>query len=139
MIDKPHKIVYEGTIALLLSLCIFMGYKIEQLEKTNHMEIKSKYYKPLDDRLTIKSSEIDGLGLFATEDLPVGENLGISHIYDERFTNQFIRTPLGGFINHSDTPNLKAYIDADFRYIKTLRHIKAGEELTLEYNLYNVK
>ena len=139
MIDKPHKIVYEGTIALLLSLCIFMGYKIEQLEKTNLMKVKSKYYKPLDDRLTIKSSTIDGLGLFATEDLPVGENLGISHVYDERFTNQFIRTPLGGFINHSDTPNLKAYIDADFRYIKTLRHIKAGEELTLEYNLYNVK
>ena len=139
MMDKPHKIVYEGTIALLLSLCIFMGYKIEQLEKTNLMKVKSKYYTPLDDRLTIKSSTIDGLGLFATEELPVGENLGVSHVYDERFTNQFIRTPLGGFINHSDTPNLKAYIDADFRYIKTLRHIKVGEELTLEYNLYNVK
>lgn len=103
------------------------------------MEPKTKYYKPLDDRLTIKLSGIDGLGLFAEEELSVGENLGISHVYDERFTNQFIRTPLGGFINHSDTPNLKAYIDADFRYIKTLRHIKAGEELTLEYNLYNVK
>lgn len=139
MNNKPHKIVYEVTIALLLVLCILMGHKIEQLEKTNHMESKPKYYKPLDDRLTIKSSTIDGLGLFATEDLPVGENLGISHVYDERFTNQFIRTPLGGFINHSDTPNLKAYINADFRYIKTLRHIKAGEELTLEYNLYNVK
>ena len=139
MIDKPHKIVYEVTIALLLVLCILMGYKVEQLEKTNPMESKPKYYKPLDDRLTIKASKIDGLGLFATEELPVGENLGISHVYDERFTNQFIRTPLGGFINHSDTPNLKAYIDADFRYIKTLRHIKAGEELTLEYNLYNVK
>jgi len=139
MNNKPHKIVYEVTIVLLLVLCILMGYKIEQLEKTNHMESKPKYYKPLDDRLTIKSSTIEGLGLFATEELPVGENLGVSHVYDERFTNQFIRTPLGGFINHSDTPNLKAHIDADFRYIKTLRHIKAGEELTLEYNLYNVK
>ena len=103
------------------------------------MESKTKYYKPLDDRLTIKTSTIDGLGLFALEDISVGDNLGVSHVYDERFKNQFIRTPLGGFINHSDTPNLKAYIDADFRYIKTLRHIKAGEELTLEYNLYNVK
>lgn len=139
MINKPHKIVYEVTIALLLVLCVLMGNKIDQLEKTNPMQPKPKYYKPLDDRLTIKSSTIDGLGLFATEDISVGENLGISHVYDERFTNQFIRTPLGGFINHSDTPNLKAYIDADFRYIKTLRHIKAGEELTLEYNLYNVK
>ena len=111
MNNKPHKIVYEVTIALLIVLCILMGYKIEQLEKTNHMEPKPKYYKPLDDRL----------------------------VYDERFKNQFIRTPLGGFINHSEVPNLKAHLNADFRYIKTLRHIKAGEELTLEYNLYNVK
>lgn len=139
MTDKPHKTVYEVLILILLILCILLGYKLDKLEKTNQMESKPKYYKPLDDRLTIKSSGIDGLGLFAEEEIAVGENLGVSHVYDERFTNQFIRTPLGGFINHSDTPNLKAYIDSDFRYIKTLRHIKAGEELTLEYNLYNVK
>jgi hypothetical protein len=139
MNNKPHKVVYEVLIVILLILCILLGYKLDKLEKTNQMEPKTKYYKPLDDRLTIKSSGIDGLGLFAEEEISVGENLGVSHVYDERFKNQFIRTPLGGFINHSDTPNLKAYIDADFRYIKTLRHIKAGEELTLEYNLYNVK
>ena len=126
-------------IAILLILCILLGNKVDKLEKTNQMESITKFYKPLDDRLTIKSSGIDGLGLFAEEEIAVGENLGVSHVYDERFKNQFIRTPLGGFINHSDTPNLKAYIDADFRYIKTLRHIKAGEELTLRYNLYNVE
>jgi hypothetical protein len=126
-------------VLILLILVILLGHKVDKLKKTNKMEVKLKYYKPLDDRLTISPSSIDGLGLFAVEDIPVGENLGISHVYDERFKNKFIRTPLGGFINHSDTPNLKAYIDADFRYIKTLRHIKAGEELTLEYSLYNVK
>tara|TARA_R110002096_G_scaffold424498_1_gene632467 strand:- start:2443 stop:2862 length:420 start_codon:yes stop_codon:yes gene_type:complete len=139
MINKPHKIVYEVIIVTLLILCILMGNKLDKLEKTNQMEPKTKYYKPLDDRLTIKTSTIDGLGLFASEDIFVGENLGVSHVYDERFKNKFIRTPLGGFVNHSDTPNLRAYINADFRYLKTLRHIKAGEELTLEYNLYNVK
>jgi hypothetical protein len=139
MSNRSHKIVYEVLIVILLILCILLGDKLDNLEKTNQMEPKTKYYKPLDDRLTIKTSTIDGLGLFALEDISVGENLGISHVYDERFKNQFIRTPLGGFINHSDTPNLKAHINADFRYLKTLRHIKAGEELTLEYNLYNVK
>ena len=139
MINKPHKVVYEVLIVILLILCILLGYKLDKLEKTNQMESITKFYKPLDDRLTIKSSGIDGLGLFAEEEISVGENLGVSHVYDERFKNKFIRTPLGGFINHSDTPNIKAYIDADFRYIKTIRHIKAGEELTLEYNLYNVK
>ena len=44
-------------------------------------------------------------------------------------------TSLGGFINNSDNPNLQAYIDTDFRYIKTLRHIESGEELTLKYSL----
>jgi len=139
MIDKPHKTVYEVLIVILLILCILLGYKLDKLEKTNQMESITKFYKPLDDRLTIKSSGIDGLGLFAEEEISVGENLGVSHVYDERFKNKFIRTPLGGFINHSDTPNVKAYIDADFRYIKTIRHIKAGEELTLRYNLYNVE
>jgi hypothetical protein len=139
MNNKPHKVVYEVLILTLLTLCILLGNKLDKLEKTNQMESITKFYKPLDDRLTIKSSGIDGLGLFAEEEIAVGENLGVSHVYDERFKNKFIRTPLGGFINHSDTPNIKAYIDADFRYIKTIRHIKAGEELTLEYNLYNVK
>jgi len=142
MNNKPHRRVYEVLILTLLTLCILLGNKVDKLEKTNQMKPKLnnvKYYTPLDERLTIKPSEIEGLGLFAKEDLTVGEDLGISHVYDERFKNQFIRTPLGGFINHSDTPNLKAYTNADFRYIKTLRHIKAGEELTLRYNLYNVK
>jgi SET domain-containing protein len=142
MIDKSHKTVYKVLILILLILCILLGYKVDKLEKTNQMKPKLnnvKYYTPLDERLTIKPSEIEGLGLFAEEDIPVGDNLGVSHVYDERFKNKFIRTPLGGFINHSDTPNVKAYTNADFRYIKTLRHIKAGEELTLRYNLYNVE
>jgi len=139
MNNKPYKVIYEVLILILLTLCVLLGDKLDNLKKTNQMESIRKFYKPLDDRLTIKSSGIDGLGLFAEEEIAVGENLGISHVYDERFKNQFIRTPLGGFINHSDTPNLKAHLTADFRYITTLRHIKAGEELTLEYNLYNVK
>ena len=48
------------------------------------------------------------------------------------------RTPLGGFLNHSDTPNCQK-IEVDGRYyIQTLRDIKEGEELTLKYTLYNV-
>lgn len=102
------------------------------------MEIKYKYYKPLDSRLTIKPSNIDGLGLFAVTDIEAGEVLGISHVYDERFKDRFIRTPLGGFINHSEDPNLEAVIDGDYRYVKTIKDVEDGEELTLLYNLYNL-
>ena len=59
-------------------------------------------YKPLPDSLTIKSSDISGLGLFATEGIGQGTNLGTTHI---KIKDEIIRTPLGGFINHSNTPN----------------------------------
>ena len=59
-------------------------------------------YKPLPESLTIKQSGINGLGLFARESLKQGTNLGMSHV---KFNGTILRTPLGGFINHSDTPN----------------------------------
>ena len=59
-------------------------------------------YKPLLDSLTIKSSGIDGLGLFAKEFIVRGTNLGMSHI---KLGDKIYRTPLGGFINHSNNPN----------------------------------
>jgi len=101
--------------------------------------MESKYYKPLDSRLTIKPSNIDGLGLFSTVDIEEGETLGLSHVYDERFKDQWIRTPLGGFINHSEEPNLKAVINGDYRYVKTIKAVESGDELTLKYNLYKLK
>lgn len=39
-----------------------------------------KTYRPLPECLTIKDSPIEGKGLFATEDIPAGTNLGRSHI-----------------------------------------------------------
>lgn len=95
-------------------------------------------WRPLPKFLDIQPSEIEGKGLFATEDIPADITLGVSHVYDKRFKNNYIRTPLGGFINESKTPNLVAEIDKDFRYVRTIRDIKAGEELTLQYTLYNL-
>ena len=43
--------------------------------------IKEKnMYKPLPESLTIKTSKVNGLGLFAQEGIAQGTNLGISHI-----------------------------------------------------------
>jgi len=102
------------------------------------MQRKDNPWRPLPKFLDIQPSEIEGKGLFATEDIPADITLGVSHVYDKRFKNNYIRTPLGGFINDSETPNLVAEIDKDFRYVRTLRDIKAGEELTLRYTLYNL-
>ena len=59
-------------------------------------------YKPLPKELRLGFSDIHDIGLFAKEDIPKGTNFGMSHI---QVSDTLIRTPLGGFINHSDTPN----------------------------------
>ena len=128
-------------------------------------------YRPLPDGLTIKHSPIEGLGLFT--DVDIKKN---THIRDEQFENKYIRTPLGGFYNHSDDPtvvrmvtdtlpklkfgdvldvdatekkfpgndndgenvffNLQEKPDAKYFFMVAAKDIKAGNELTANYNLY---
>ena len=101
-------------------------------------------YQPLPEHLTIAPSSIHRLGLFTEEDLEQGTNLGMSHL---KFDEEIIRTPLGGFINHSDEPNcvrakLRYTSQAKLDYIKwnliVIRDIKKGEELTVTYKFYTV-
>ena len=63
-------------------------------------------YRPLPDGLTIKNSPIEGLGLFATKYIKANSFIGVTHIRDEQFENKYIRTPLGGFYNHSNEPTV---------------------------------
>ena len=105
-------------------------------------------YKPLPESLPIKQSSINGLGLFADQKIMRGTNFGMCHL---KMGSKIFRTPLGGFINHSNTPNcdkaeLRMTNEDDpqmkFDYKKwnlvTLRNIEEGEELTLKYTFYNV-
>ena len=133
-------------------------------------------YRPLPKQLTIKNSSIEGLGLFATEDIKSNSFIGVTHIRDEQFENKYIRTPLGGFYNHSNEPtvmrmvsdslptlnfgdlidpnantkklkdgkndrenmfyNLNEKSDAKYMFMVSTKDIKAGEEVTANYNLY---
>ena len=133
-------------------------------------------YKPLPKQLTIKKSPIEGLGLYATENIKKNSFIGITHVRDEQFENKYIRTPIGGFYNHSNNPNvirmvsdtlpklkfgdninskknireqkdekedledvfyhLQEKSDAKYMFLITVNNIKAGEELTANYNLY---
>ena len=109
---------------------------------------KTLMYRPLPESLTIKASKVNGLGLFAQEGIAQGTNLGMSHL---KIEDQIIRTPLGGFINHSNTENcvkvellMTNQFNPKHKYdykkwnLITLRNIKEGEELTLRYTFYNV-
>ena len=95
-------------------------------------------YRPLPPELTISKSSIEGLGLFAKVDIDKDHVLGISHVKNSKFENNYIRTPLGGFINHSDQPNCKYLEKGDFLVLKTIKEIKEGTELTTKYFLYSL-
>ena len=94
-------------------------------------------YRPLPESLTIKPSSIEGLGLFAVKTIPKNTDLGMIHF---SYGELIIRTPLGGFINHSEDPNVELIEDDndDYKRLKTLRKIESGEELALKYSLYDI-
>ena len=98
-------------------------------------------YRPLPDGLTIKESALQGLDLFATKDFEADVVLGIVHIKNKNFPHGYIRTALGAFYNHDDKPNCKNssgfWHQLPVKYLVTTRSIKAGEELTAKYTLYN--
>lgn len=79
------------------------------------------------------------MGLFTTQPFPINHVFGICHVLDDRFENNYIRTPLGGFFNHSDNPNCEAYIDGQFIKLKTIKPLSNGEEITAFYWLYDME
>ena len=97
-------------------------------------------YTALPSGLTIKKSSVcDGLGLFATEDIDAGVFLGETHIWQEE-RREWIRTPLGGFINHAEDPNCFVntnihYPSGDQRELYTVRPVYEREELLIYYRL----
>ena len=92
-----------------------------------------KPHMPLPDCLTVSKSKIHGLGLIATDDIKVGTDLGISHILNEDYEDGLIRTPLGGFLNHSDKPNCEYKVDGKNLRLIAVQQIHKGEELTASY------
>ena len=96
-------------------------------------------YKPLPPEVTISESKIDGLGLFAACDIEENHEFGITHVENENFPDGYVRTPLGGFFNHSDDPNCEAYVWGSFIKLRAIRDIKEGEELTAKYWLYDIE
>ena len=113
-------------------------------------------YKPLPNNLTINTSTIHGCGIFAKEDIPEQTSLGMTHL---KLGKLILRTPLGGFLNHSDTPNCvkssflltrqewnhlsdlpNEKYNHNFKkwHLITLTNIKEGDELTLTYTFYKI-
>lgn len=107
--------------------------------------------------LVLKPSPIAGIGVFATTDIPAGMRIFSGNISARTmkiteippdflkyciFLNdeeclcpeRFDRMEIGWFINHADEPNLEKKAED---HIVSLREIKAGEEILINYNQLN--
>ena len=90
-------------------------------------------YRPLPKELTIKNSPIEGLGLFTNTDIKVNTFIGVTHIRDEQFENKYIRTPLGGFYNHSNNPTVIRMVS------DVLPKLKFGDQVNPHANAKKLK
>ena len=103
--------------------------------------IKDSNWRPLPDFLTIKQSTIEGLGLFTTDQIKQGDDLGMTHVFDPRFHDNYLRLPLGAFVNHHEIQNCKAVFceeDEKLGKVKDIRivalnDIEKGSEITVKY------
>ena len=120
-------------------------------------------YRPLPKNLTIKDSNIDGLGLFSKTKIEKNSFIGVTHVKNIDFQDNYIRTPLGGFYNHSKNPNViklssdtlpeytfgqnieekikeflqdKNYKNLKYHYLVSSKDIEPGEEILAKYTFY---
>ena len=116
-------------------------------------------YNPLPKQVEIRKSPIHGYGLFAKEYIPKNTILGITHVAHDLFPDGWLRTPLGGFYNHSETPNCESVVLAgktilrylartaltdnmdegfltEIKLLKTLVDIPMHTELTCTYTIW---
>ena len=97
------------------------------------------YYNPLPKNVRIEESNIHGHGIFAEEDIKTETDLGSTHIKYPMIVG-YVRTPMGGFLNHSEDANCHLIISQDWddfiiHNVVTSRDILKDEELVLNYEV----
>ena len=97
--------------------------------------------------MEVRNTEESGHGLYATMDIPAGSYLGISHValsieQENLVKRNYVRTPIGGLINHSETPTcVLVRHPQDERpeklglvtHMWSVKPIKKGSEITCLY------
>src|SRR4029079_5901711 len=78
--------------------------------------------------------EFDFTTVFEQDDVNMDRMPGAFFQKDDVFPNGLIRTPLGGFINHSDDPNIVlTYLNHGLWGIIADKDIKCGDEIVVDY------
>lgn len=79
------------------------------------------------NKIEVKPSKIEGNGVFTKGIFNAGELIGLAH------TNGQPSTILGRFHNHSETPNSESIKVGNKRFIKAIKKLRKGEEITVDY------
>jgi len=86
----------------------------------------------------IKKSKIHKKGVFAKISFTPGVNLSIAFKLKSNKTQwndkNVTRTELGQFMNHSNVPNVKIVKSNRSIFYVTIKNIKKGQELFVDYN-----
>ena len=124
-----------GVVSLYRSLWVDSILQRTQGRKTTGLITERRIevtYRPLPEYLELRKSPIHGYGVFAVQPISQGDSLGLSHIN----APELIRTPLGGYINHSMNPNCMRLREGNRWYLTAISDIRVGEEITLMYKGY---
>lgn len=94
---------------------------------------KNYNFRPLPIGISLEDSKIHGKGCIAT--LPIAKD----YIFTDHATHFVIdgkieRSSFGGWINHSDDNNSELIKVDDRYFLRAIKDIGFGEELTLNYN-----
>lgn len=91
----------------------------------------------------LRESDVNGTGVFATQDIPSGTELGIwcckdvskgvRYLYNEGMECKWYETAiLGRYCNHSDSPNTSLIVNED-SLILVSSEILSGQEILANY------
>ena len=80
----------------------------------------------------LRTSDVHGRGIFATESLPANKVLFETHKQTIGAFEWLNLVPNCSY-NHSNEPNCRSLTLGDFKYLVTLREVEKGEELLVNY------
>jgi len=107
----------------------YMCKEIDMTEDEAHKvsRIEDDLIDQIDDApIEIKESKIQGLGVFATQDIDKNARIAIARVNNNR-------TPVGRYTNHSDRPNAEAVIEDNKGFFFALTKIEKDSEITVDY------
>jgi hypothetical protein len=129
-IAKNYEDVYLASKRTFNDVISILGFSEQELLDISENKADMLYLHSSTDKFEIKSSDIHGKGLFAKVEIKKNEIIGPARLHN-------MRTEIGKYSNHSDTPNAKMIKNeiGDIDLV-AIEDIEINKEITTDY-FYN--